>query len=139
MKHDKPYDIIIKRTIAAPRARVFRALVDPIDLMKWHLASEGWTTPHAKVDLKVGGTQNIGFRSPEGEGFDLIGTFTEIDEPKRLQYVMGEDRFVTYELEEVDGKTVLTLTFTAEMENSEEMQREGWTAMVDNLTALITI
>ncbi len=133
----------IEQVVAAPRERVFRAFIDPKDVMSWFFASEGWTTPHAEIDAREGGRFSIGFQSPDGQGsFDFTGTYTELKEPERISYMIDKDiadtkdegRPVTTIFEDLgDGTTKVTQTFMLESTNSEEIQREGWGAMLKNL------
>ena len=52
----------------------------------------------------------------------------------RLAYVIGDGRPVTITLTEAGAnKTNLEVILTLESQNSEEQQREGWTAMFVNL------
>jgi len=124
----------INRSFKAPRALVFRTFVEPEHLKKWFRASEDWTTPYAEVDLRPGGAYRIGFGSPDGANdFDFEATFREIIEPELLVYMLGEDRIVVVTFVEDGDMTTVTMQFTLETENSEEMQRGGWGAMLENL------
>jgi uncharacterized protein YndB with AHSA1/START domain len=133
--------ITIERVIDAPRKRVWRAWIDPEDLCGWFNAGQGWTTPSAQVDVRPGGEFHIAFKGPEpGQGFDFGGTYREVVEPDRLVMVIGDGRPVTVTFEEAEGgkKTKLTLVLALEKVNAEEKQREGWTAMVENLSKHLT-
>lgn len=127
-------DIVITKIIDVPIERVFKANTDPKDLKQWCSAGNGWTTPFAETDLRGGGFIRVGFASPDGkDDFVLEGKIQEISEPTKLVYTLGEDRTVTMTLEELGDQTKYTIAFTPEQENSEEMQRQGWTAIADNL------
>ena len=64
-------------------------------------------------------------------GFDFAGEYTRI-EPKRLiEYAFG-DRVGEVTFAERAGGVDVTVTFDAETENPEEMQRAGWQAILDN-------
>jgi len=129
-------DIVIERYIPASRERVFKALTDAGDIMAWHHASEGWTTPSAELDLRVGGEYRIAYRSPdESQSFMLEGVYKEIMSPSRLVHTLGPDRLVTFDLSEEGDKTKVVLAFTPETENSRELQVQGWSAIMDNLVA----
>jgi hypothetical protein len=64
-------------------------------------------------------------------GFDFDATYTEIIEGKSFSYVFGE-RHATVEFIDMDGKTEVTITFDPETENSIELQKHGWQAILDN-------
>ncbi len=66
------------------------------------------------------------------EGFDFEGVYEEIEENRLLQYKMSDDRVVRVEMKEQNGQTHVSVTFDLEEENSAELQREGWQAILDN-------
>jgi uncharacterized protein YndB with AHSA1/START domain len=64
-------------------------------------------------------------------GFDFAGQYTKVEAPYRLEYAFG-DRVGEVEFSDgTDGVTV-RVTFDAEDTHSEEQQREGWQAILDN-------
>lgn len=137
--------ITIERVINAPIGRVFDAFTTPEDLVKWHNAGEGWSTPYAEVDAKVGGKIKIGYAGPDGETvFDFTAFITELKRPSRLAYrlgmeevIAGDDRMVTVDFTEVDSGTKIVLELEIEQINDIELQRHGWTAHVDHLQKLL--
>ncbi|MCE3519283.1 SRPBCC domain-containing protein, partial [Escherichia coli] len=48
-------DLVITRIIDAPRANIFRAWTE-VDLLKQWFAPLPYTTPHAELDVRAGGT-----------------------------------------------------------------------------------
>lgn len=65
-------------------------------------------------------------------GFDFSGTFVEIVDKKRIVTRLDDDRIVQTEfIQENDGVRIIE-TFEAEDENSVEMQKEGWYAILNN-------
>lgn len=133
-----PVTITLARTYDAPAALIFDCWLKPEHLIHWYSAGSGWTTPHAHTDPKAGGRFNIGFRGPDGKGFDFTGTYDEITPPTpgksgRIKFTIDDGRPVWVEMLEKDGKTHLTLVLTLEGAHSEEQLRHGWGAMLDNL------
>ena len=130
---------ILTRAYDAPAALVFECWLKPEHLLHWFGAGDGWTTPHATTDPRAGGRFNIGFAGPDGKtGFDFTGTYDEITPPApgqngRLAFTIDDGRPVSVEFSERGGKTHITLTLTLESTHSEEQQRHGWGAMLDNL------
>ena len=131
----------LKRTFAAPRARVFRAWTDPAELKKWW-GPHGYTTPSAEVDLRVGGAYRLAMKPPEGTVFYLSGTYREVRPPERLVYTwnwekhdmtMGET-VVTVEFLDRGGSTevVLTHEFFPNAARRDGHQK-GWTACLERL------
>ncbi len=138
--------ITIERDFKASIDRVFKALISPNDLINWHHAGDGWVTPHAEVEPKLGGKIRIGYSSADGTmTFEFGGIISEYDPPKRLAYylqaedVLNKDnRQVAYDLSESNGVTHLRLEFDIEHVNSQDLQLKGWTEHVDNLESLLS-
>ncbi len=79
--------------ITAPIARVWQAWNTPADIIQWNAASDDWHTPRAAVDLRVGGQFNARMESKDGShGFDFIGSYTQIEPQRLIEYQMGPDR-----------------------------------------------
>ena len=64
-------------------------------------------------------------------GFDFEGTYTKVVELELIEYVFG-DRTASVKFGQEDQAVRVTVEFDAEEENSEEMQREGWQAILNN-------
>jgi uncharacterized protein YndB with AHSA1/START domain len=144
--------ILITYEFDAPRELVFECFVDPKHLVHWSHAGDGWVTPYAETDRKVGGRIKIGYQSGDGsEGFDLLATYTELDPPARLAYLIDEMSFpdetgklvtlpprpVTVDFTDLGGRTRVDLVLTLEPLNSADLQRQGWTEHLINLEAYL--
>ena len=70
-------------------------------------------------------------------GFDFWGTYTEIIPYEKLSSVLGDGRKLEILLKEEGNSTIIIEKFEAEMENSVELQREGWQAILNNLKKYI--
>ncbi len=79
----------------------------------------------------------MGYKSPDDKNdFDLGGTYLEIIENKSIKELLGEDRKVEVNFEskienEVEN-TYVTIIFDAENENSMELQKQGWSNILEN-------
>lgn len=111
-------DVVITRTIAAPRALVFAAFTDARHLARWW-GPEGFTTPDAAADPRPGGAMRLDMHSPDGTVYFGGGTYHEIEPPERLVFsttILDEDGSALAELRntlilvEREGKTELTLS-----------------------------
>ena len=126
--------IVVAAKIAAPLADVWRAWNNPHDIMQWNAASEDWHTTKSTVDLRVGGAFSSRMEAKDGSmGFDFAGTYTKIVEHRLIECVVG-DRSVQVEFitgQDQDGVTIRE-TFDAETTHSEEQQRQGWQAILNN-------
>ena len=126
--------ITVSTVVAAPIAEVWRAYTTPEDIKAWNAASPDWHTTAAAVDLRVGGTFTSRMEAKDGSfGFDFAGEYTRIIPLQRIEYTFGGRAAV---VEFVDGPTGVTVrvTFDSEETNSEEMQRAGWQAILDNFS-----
>ena len=65
-------------------------------------------------------------------GFDFEGTYTRVAPRKLIEYRMPDGRGVRIEFTERAGAVHVSETFDAETENTPELQRQGWQAILDN-------
>jgi len=126
--------ITIETTVHAPVEKVWEFWTKPEHITKWNNASEGWHSPRAENDVRPGGKFNIRMESRDGkEGFDFGGTYEEVAVNDFISYTMGDGRKVEVSFEdEGNGKTHITETFDPENQNSIEMQKTGWQAILNN-------
>lgn len=125
--------ITISVTINAPVEKVWTYYTEPEHLMQWNFASDDWMCPSATNDLRVGGTFTSRMEAKDGSfGFDFGGTYSEVVSNERIVYSMSDGRKVELNFSEQDGVTAVETIFDAEKENPEEMQREGWQAILNN-------
>ena len=126
--------IVLEHYYDAPRSLVFKAWTQPEHLVHWFHAAQGWTTPFAETDVRPGGRYRIGMGSPDGKNdFAFEGVYREVAEPERLVLEIGDGRPVAITFHEESGRTRFRLELTLENVFPEEQQRQGWTAMLDNL------
>jgi hypothetical protein len=73
-------------------------------------------------------------------GFDFIATYTDIKPGNHFCYQFG-DRIATFNFLDNNRHTELTISFDPETENSLELQRNGWQAILNKfkITQKITI
>lgn len=129
--HDKM--ISIETIVQAPVEKAWDVYTKPEFVTQWNHASDDWECPSAENDLRVGGTFSSRMQAKDGSfGFDFGGTYTEVREHELLAYTMGDDRKAEVHFAPQDGGTKVTVRFEAETENSAEMQRNGWQAILNN-------
>ncbi len=116
----------------APIAKAWDAYVSPEAINQWNFASDDWQCRDARVDLRVGGSFSSHMEAKDGSfGFDFEGTYTNIVEHQLLEYSFG-DRSAKVLFEQVGESSKVTVEFDTEDENSVDMQREGWQAILNN-------
>lgn len=124
--------ITVETRINAKLSRVWQAYVTPADIQQWNHASDDWHTTRSEVDLREGGTFSSRMEAKDGSfGFDFAGIYTKIIPQSRIEYAFGDRLGVVEFIAGVEGVTVRS-TFDAESENSIELQRNGWQAILDN-------
>ena len=65
-------------------------------------------------------------------GFDFGGVYDTVRKNELIAYTMGDGRQVEIRFSTSGGETKIVETFEAEDQNSLEMQKNGWQAILDN-------
>jgi uncharacterized protein YndB with AHSA1/START domain len=124
--------ITVETIVKAPIATVWSAYTTPNDIKQWNTASEDWHTTQAAVDLRVGGAFSSRMEAKDGSfGFDFAGTYTRVVPNALIEYAFGERVGLVEFIAGASGVTV-RVTFDAEGEHSEDQQRQGWQAILNN-------
>jgi uncharacterized protein YndB with AHSA1/START domain len=125
--------ITIETLVNSDIDRVWNAWNNPDDIKQWNTAQEDWHTTESTVDLREGGSFTSRMEAKDGSvGFDFGGMYTRVEPNRAVAFRMSDGREVEVEfIEDKDGVLVKE-TFDAETENSPEMQRQGWQAILDN-------
>ena len=106
---------------------------NPKHIVNWCFASDDWHCPKAENDLRVGGTFITTMASKDGKiSFDFEGTYTEVEPMKKYAYSIADGRKVTVKFDILDRRTIIIENFEPENANPEDMQRNGWQAIMDN-------
>ena len=125
--------ITVESLVKAPLDRVWNAWNSPVDIQLWNAAANDWHTTKSTVDLREGGKFLSRMEAKDGsQGFDFEGTYTRVAPRKTIAYRMSDGREVTVEFTERPGGVQVTETFDPETENTPELQRQGWQAILDN-------
>ena len=126
----------MNRTFAAPRDQVYAAWTEPEHLKQWW-GPEGFVSPDAAIDLRVGGRYRAGMRAPDGTEMAVVGEYTEIAAPERLAFTwawdppMGgpEETLVTVEFRDLGDMTEVVLTHERFLSvQSRDQHQHGWTS-----------
>lgn len=125
--------IKVQALISADLPKVWACYTDPRHITKWNFASDDWQCPKAANDLRAGGKFSARMEAKDGSaGFDFEGIYDEVIHEKKISYTMGDGRAVTVIFDGSNGKTEVEVTFDAENQNSDELQKGGWQAILDN-------
>lgn len=125
--------IVVSTIVKAKIEKVWDAWTHPQHITQWNFANDDWCCPSAKNDLKPGGNFSWRMEAKDGSlGFDLEGTYDQIREHERILYNLSDGRMVDLQFNPIGDEVILSQAFEAENENSEEDQRAGWQAILNN-------
>jgi uncharacterized protein YndB with AHSA1/START domain len=125
--------ITVEVTVNAPVEKAWKYFNEPEHIMQWAFASPDWHAPKSTNDLRVDGTFSTTMAAKDGSfSFDFGGVYTQVIEHKLIEYTMGDGRKVKVVFAGQGNETKVVETFEAEDQNSLEMQKGGWQAILDN-------
>ena len=131
--------IVLTRTIEAPPAAVFRALIDAGELSRW------WTTT-AESDPRTGGAFAYGFEFEDASrDHTYTGAYHDVTLDEHVSYPWRTglgDTTVDVRVRPAGGGTELTLTHAGWQEGPDwdeavAMHEQGWGFFLDNLVAYL--
>lgn len=125
--------ITIQATVQVDPETAWNVWNTPKHIEQWMHASDEWECSKAENDLRVGGrfTFTLGAKD-KSSSFDLTGVYTTVEPRKLLAFTLDDGRTVATSFAAIDDGTHIVQTFEMEHENSEELQRSGWQATLDN-------
>ncbi len=124
--------ITVEETINTPLEKVWNFWTNTSHIVNWNFAFDDWHCPKAENDLRVGGKMTVRMEAKEESfGFDFEGIYDEII-LKKKSYTMTDGRNVSTDFEKLGIETKVKTIFDAESENSIELQKEGWQAILNN-------
>ena len=133
MEEQKRVSITVETTVPVSPELAWAYWTEPKHITQWNQASEDWHTPRAENDLRVGGKFSSRMESKDGKfGFDFWGIYDAVEPHSLLASTLGDERTVRTTFESVAAGTKIVETFEAEGENSVELQRSGWQAILDS-------
>jgi uncharacterized protein YndB with AHSA1/START domain len=141
MMAENPGTIVITRRFDFPIERVFDAWLDPAKASKFLFKTPTGQMVRVDIDARVGGAFNITRR--DGDDVEHVGTYQEIDRPRRLVFTFGVPKFsaqmtrVSIDLKRLPTGCELTLTHEGVLPEWLESGREGWSKIFDGLSAYL--
>lgn len=109
-------EVVVARVFDAPRELVWKAWVDPQQLVRWW-GPRGFTTTVHEIDLRPGGVWRHTMHGPDGTDYPADCVFIEVVKPERIVYSLRGGRKgdpvshfqTTWTFEAQGDKTKLTL------------------------------
>jgi uncharacterized protein YndB with AHSA1/START domain len=125
--------IVQEITIRGPAERIFEALTNPDQRVKWWGSEGRFQATHMESDLRPGGRwmmQGIGMG---GRPFTVVGTYHDIERPRLLVSTWLPDwqgdsteSLVRFELDEKAGVTTVRLTHSGLTGERSRGSHQGW-------------
>lgn len=126
-------NITIETLVHAPINLVWDTWNSPNHVVHWNHASDDWHSPKAENNFVVGGKFVYRMEAKDNSfGFDFSGTYEEIVDKKRVVTRLDDNRLVKTEFYVENDSVRIVETFEAEDQNSIELQRVGWSAILNN-------
>jgi PhnB protein len=133
---EERFPIAVSAHVKADLERTWFSYTDPRCITRWNFASPVWHCPRAENDLKAGGSFSYRMESREGKaGFDFSGVYEAVVMKAYIAYRMNAARAAKVLFHPYPGGVLVTVIFDPESENSMELQRGGWQAILDNFKA----
>jgi uncharacterized protein YndB with AHSA1/START domain len=134
--------IVEEITIRASAERIFAALTDPQQRVRWWGAEGRFRATHMESDLRPGGkwsTRGTGFGKP----FSVHGEYRLIERPRVLAFTWipdwqenASESLVRFDLVEKDGVTTVRLTHSGLSPEGRQAHR-GWPQVLGWLKAFL--
>ncbi len=133
METENNSKITVKTTVNVPVEKAWECWTEPNHITKWNNASDEWHTPVCENDLRTGGKFLSRMEAKDGSfGFDFGGIYDEVKLYRTIKYTLGDGRKVDISFVSKGNETEIIEMFEAEMENSIELQQNGWQSIIDN-------
>ncbi len=136
------YKITITRVINAPCEKVWRAWMEPNQMMQW-FGSREVELRNLTADVKNGGAFRVHFVSQKGDHI-AIGNYKEITPNKRLRFTWQWENYampnsvVTVDFENLGATTRLTLAHEGLPDQEDATgHSHGWNSMMEKFAESI--
>ena len=125
--------IVQEIMIEGSAERIFEALSNPHERMKWWGAEGRFQVTHFESDLRPGGKWTMQGNGMGGKPFTVVGEYREIDRPRLLVFTWLPDWYenaaetlVRWSLEENAGITTVRLTHSGLTSEDSRTSHRGW-------------
>ncbi|MBP7510360.1 MAG: SRPBCC domain-containing protein [Bacteroidia bacterium] len=123
----------IEVNILAEPSKVWDYYTNPKHIVNWNFADPSWHCPKAENDMVTGGKYVARMEAKDGSfGFDFEAIYTEVIIGKSFSYQLSDGRNIDVWFDASDNLSTIHVEFDAENENSLELQKNGWQAILNN-------
>jgi uncharacterized protein YndB with AHSA1/START domain len=136
--------IVQEITIKGSADRIFEALTNPDQRVKWWGAEGRFQTTHMESDLRHGGKWMMQGNGMGGKPFQVSGEYRQIERPRLLVFTWlpswqeeAVESVVRFELEEKSGITTVRLTHSGLTSETSRISHKGWPQILSWLRAYI--
>jgi uncharacterized protein YndB with AHSA1/START domain len=128
--------IDIQSFVNVSTKEVWEFYTNPEHIVNWNFASPNWHCPSAQNDLRPGGKYSARMEAKDGSfGFDFEAIYDTVYPLEGFTYTMEDGRQVDTQFIEEETGTLIKVSFDPEDQNSLELQRAGWQAILNNFTS----
>lgn len=125
--------IVQEIVIKAPAERIFEALTNPAQRIKWWGAEGRFQTTQMESDLRPGGRWMMSGNGMGSRPFTVKGEYRQIEPPRLLVFTWlptwqedALETIVRFELTEVNGLTTVRLTHSGLTTETSRLSHKGW-------------
>ena len=141
-------ELVISRTLNAPRNLVWKVWTDPVHLARWW-GPNGFTNTINIMDVRPGGRWVHTMHGPDGRDYPNEAIFTKVVEPELLVYEHTAPNFIaTVTFDELYDKTRITMSMVFETAELRDMvvkeygalegQKQNINRLEDYLSGMLT-
>jgi uncharacterized protein YndB with AHSA1/START domain len=132
--------IIREIIIKAPAERIFEALTDPRQRVRWWGSEGKFQMTHMESDLRPGGAWLMSGIGADGRRFSVRGEYRSIERPRLLEFTWLPSwqenaplTLVRFDLDEKDGLTTVRLTHSGLTTRRSRESHRGWPQILARL------
>jgi uncharacterized protein YndB with AHSA1/START domain len=135
--------IVKEISINASARRVFEAITDPRQRVKWWGSEGRFQATEMESDLRPGGSWLMRGTRGDGQAFTIRGEYCRIDAPRLLEFTWVADwdkepqSTVRFELEEKSGVTTVRLTHFGFANEQLRERYQGWPLLLGKLKGFV--
>jgi uncharacterized protein YndB with AHSA1/START domain len=137
--------IVQEITIKASAQRIFEALTNPAELLKWWASEGKFRATEVQLDLRPGGKWMMRVEGNCGTGSSstVRGEYRRIEPPRLLSFTWIRDEenspetLVCWELEEDRGSTTVRVTHSGLTSEALRIRNSGWPLIQDLLQSYL--